>query len=289
VLSVIALRCSNGCSRDAVNGESGARRSETRDALASTDVVQARSSWRGGAWCRRLHPELPGRADQAAERLAALPAWQQARILKIVPDRAQLPVRVLALEQGKLVYMAAPKLATPEPFYVLDPANLPMPPAEAAEREVIARIAAMANVGAMEQIDLVVVGSVAVNAKGARLGKGAGYSDIELGLLVEAGLVTERTTVCTTVHELQVLDEELPELRHDSRVDLIATPERIVWCSEPRRPRTIDWSGLSAAQIAAIPVLKARIYQGHSQVTCSDHMIIIRSVVRLCGLARPGE
>lgn len=83
-------------------------------------------------------------------------------------------------------------------------------PAEAAEREVAARIAPMTNVGAMRAIDLVVVGSVAVNEKGARLGKGAGYSDIELGLLVEAGLVTARTTVCTTVHELQVLDEELP-------------------------------------------------------------------------------
>jgi len=56
----------------------------------------------------------------------------------------------LALEQGKLVYMPAPKLATPEPFYVLDPATLTMPPAEAAEREVAARIAAMANVEAMQ-------------------------------------------------------------------------------------------------------------------------------------------
>lgn len=203
-------------------------------------------------------PDFRG-ADQAAERLAALPIWRQAQVLKIVPDRAQLPARVRALEQGKLVYMAAPELAAPEPFYVLDPARLTVPPTEAAEREFAARSAAMAGVEAMQQIDLVIVGSVAVNVKGARLGKGAGYSDIELGLLVEAGLVTEQTTVCTTVHELQVLDEDLPELRHDFRVDLIATPQRIVWCSEPRRPRTIDWSGLSTAEIAAIPVLKARI------------------------------
>jgi 5-formyltetrahydrofolate cyclo-ligase len=171
---------------------------------------------------------------------------------------AQLPVRVLALAQGKLVYMAAPKLATPEPFYVLDPATLSVSPAEAAEREIAARIAPMASVAAMQAIDLVVVGSVAVNEKGARLGKGAGYSDIELGLLIEAGLVTERTTICATVHELQVLDEELPELPHDFRVDVIATPERIIRCSEPQRPETIDWSGLSAGQIEAIPVLKAR-------------------------------
>jgi 5-formyltetrahydrofolate cyclo-ligase len=205
-------------------------------------------------------PDFQG-ADQAAARLAALPVWQQAHILKIVPDRAQLPVRIRALEQGKPVYMAAPKLATPEPFYVLDPADLSVPPAEAAEREIAACLAPTTSVEAMQQIDLVVVGSVAVNEKGARLGKGAGYSDIELGLLVEAGLVTERTTICTTVHELQVLDEELPELRHDFRVDFIATPQRIIWCSEPRRPPIIDWNGLSTAQIAAIPVLKARIHR----------------------------
>jgi 5-formyltetrahydrofolate cyclo-ligase len=202
-------------------------------------------------------PNFQG-AAKAAEHLAALGVWQQAHVLKVVPDRAQLPVRVLALAQGKLVYMAAPKLATPEPFYVLDPATLSVSPAEAAEREIAARIAPMASVAAMQTIDLVVVGSVAVNEKGARLGKGAGYSDIELGLLVEAGLVSERTTVCTTVHQLQVLDEELTELPHDFRVDVIATPERIIQCSEPRRPKTIDWSALSAGQIEAIPVLKAR-------------------------------
>ena len=60
-------------------------------------------------------------ADQAADRLANLPVWQQAQILEVVPDRAQLPVRIRALQDGKLVYMAAPKLATADPFYLLDP------------------------------------------------------------------------------------------------------------------------------------------------------------------------
>ena len=55
----------------------------------------------------------------------------------------------------------------------------------------------------MRFVDLVVCGSVAVNERGARLGKGAGYSDIEVGLLAEAGLIGERTTIATTVHELQ--------------------------------------------------------------------------------------
>jgi 5-formyltetrahydrofolate cyclo-ligase len=41
----------------------------------------------------------------------------------------------------------------------------------------------------MRPVDIVVCGSVAVNRQGARLGKGAGYSDIEVALLQEAGLI----------------------------------------------------------------------------------------------------
>ena len=85
----------------------------------------------------------------------------------------------------------------------------------------------------MRPIDLIVVGSVAVNDRGARLGKGAGYADLEVGLLAEAGLLGGQTVIATTVHELQVLDEELPELDHDFRVDVIVTPERVIWCGHP--------------------------------------------------------
>jgi 5-formyltetrahydrofolate cyclo-ligase len=194
-------------------------------------------------------------ADEAAKRLADLPLWQQAQVLKVVPDRAQLPVRVRALQQGKLVYMAAPRLATPKPFYVLDPRALTVPPAQAAEPEVAARLAPMAGTDAMRPVDLIVVGSVAVDAHGARLGKGAGYSDIEMALLTQAGLLSDRTVIATTVHELQVLDEAIPEAAHDFRVDLIVTPERITWCDQPRRPH-MDWKGLRPDQVAAIPALQ---------------------------------
>ena len=152
-------------------------------------------------------------ADQAAERLADLPVWQQAQILEVVPDRAQLPVRIRALQDGKLVYMAVPKLAAAEPFYLLDPQNLPVPASEAADRTVAARIALGVSIGQMRVIDLIVCGSVAVNERGVRLGKGAGYSDIEMALLAEAGLLSERTIIATTVHELQVRMRTYPSRR----------------------------------------------------------------------------
>jgi 5-formyltetrahydrofolate cyclo-ligase len=63
--------------------------------------------------------------EAVRERVWAL--LEQAQVLKVVPDPAQLPVRVLAPDQGKLAYMAAHKPAAPEPFYVLDPRALGVP------------------------------------------------------------------------------------------------------------------------------------------------------------------
>ena len=45
-------------------------------------------------------------------------------MLKCNPDSPQLGVRALALQQGKLVYVAVPRFAQPNPFFLLGPASL---------------------------------------------------------------------------------------------------------------------------------------------------------------------
>jgi 5-formyltetrahydrofolate cyclo-ligase len=106
----------------------------------------------------------------------------------------------------------------------------------------------------------VVVGSVAVDASGARLGKGGGFSDLEYALACEAGLVGPDTVVATTVHELQVLPPDaIPVTEHDLRLDLVVTPERSIECARgARRARgggRIRWEELTEGKIAAIPLL----------------------------------
>ena len=197
-------------------------------------------------------------AEIAAGLLAGTPEWDAARVIKAVPDRAQQPVRERALRDGKLVYMAVPKLAEDPPFYELDPGRLPVPPAEAASREGAAKAARRVSPGQMRPVDMVVCGSVAVNRAGTRLGKGAGYSDLEVALLAEAGLIGPATVIVTTVHPLQVLDEPIPEAGHDFSVDLIVTTGDVIRCGPPRRPAGLDWDLLPASMIAAIPVLAAR-------------------------------
>jgi 5-formyltetrahydrofolate cyclo-ligase len=60
-------------------------------------------------------------AEAAAEQLGELPVWQAAQVVKANPDKAQRAVRAKALAEGKVLYMAVPRLANKLPFYLLDP------------------------------------------------------------------------------------------------------------------------------------------------------------------------
>ncbi len=94
----------------------------------------------------------------------------------------------------------------------------------------------------MRPVDLIVCGTVAVNRRGVRIGKGAGYSDIEVALLTEAGLIGPATVIVTTVHRLQVVADELPETEHDFSVDLIVTPDEVIRCGPPGGRAGSCWS-----------------------------------------------
>ncbi|WP_435110268.1 5-formyltetrahydrofolate cyclo-ligase [Nocardiopsis synnemataformans] len=195
-------------------------------------------------------------ADRAAEHLAAHPRWQSAQVVKANPDKAQTEVRLAAVQDGKLVYMAVPKIAGTDPFYLLDPHALTVPTHLAVTGAGAAEHAPRTRPERMQPVDVIVCGSVAVNHQGVRIGKGAGYSDIEMGLLAHAGLVHEHTLIVTTVHTLQVLDEPIPETGHDVSVDLIVTPEGIITCPPRRRPTGIIWEDLEEEKIDSIPILQ---------------------------------
>jgi 5-formyltetrahydrofolate cyclo-ligase len=135
--------------------------------------------------------------------------------LKPNPDAPQLPVRRAALAAGKHVFMAVPRLRDAKPFLRLRD-----------DATIRARGAVPTAIEELPPIDLIVCGTVAVNREGVRVGKGGGYSDLEFALLVERGLVGDATTIVTTVHALQVVDEQLPETEHDFRVDIVVTPTR---------------------------------------------------------------
>ena len=203
-------------------------------------------------------PNFSG-AEDAAERLRGLDAWEHAFTLKANPDSPQWPVRQRALEDGKRVYMAVPRLRDPDPFFLLDPDDLEESPWKASSIKGASRNARTVAVEVLDTVDLVVTGCVAVSPDGARLGKGGGYSDLEWALAVEAGLLGPDTPIVTTAHPLQVVEEgRIPMTEHDIPLDWIVTPEEVLDCrgGPHSRPRGVLWEELPEAKIEAIPLLQ---------------------------------
>jgi 5-formyltetrahydrofolate cyclo-ligase len=244
-----------------------------RDAGGPADVLAAKAALRQDVWSAMREakvarfPGAEGRipnftgAEAAAQRLRDMPAWQAAGTLKSNPDSAQWPVRQRALEDGKIVYMAVPRLAEPEPFFALDPDQLSDTPRKASSIKGASRSARRVTLAEVSPVDLVVMGCVAAGEDGARLGKGGGFADLEYALATAAGLIGPHTVSVTTVHELQVLPAgKIPLAGHDVPVDLIVTPDRVIDCRprhEPRPAASICWDDLTEEKIAAIPLLRA--------------------------------
>lgn len=196
-------------------------------------------------------------AERAALALRALPVWRRARVIKVNPDAPQIPVRRMALREGKIVYVAVPKLREEKCFIELDPVRLGKNLAGAATIKGAARYGRAVGVGDVQPLDLVVCGSVAVNGQGARVGKGGGYSDLEFGLLREAGVATGRTPILTTVHPLQIVPYGVEMLPHDIPVDWIVTPDGPLRCgSRYLKPRGIYREFLTEEKVFSIPALR---------------------------------
>lgn len=200
-------------------------------------------------------------AEQAAERLTELPIWQQAKVVKCNPDRPQFPVRLRALQDGKLLYMAVPRLTKSRCFVELSATALQ-------QKEVALKDAATMR-GAlihgkfvtfeeMQPIGLIVVGCVAVTCGGGRTGKGAGFADLELAMMSFFNLIQSDTPIVTTVHELQVVEaDQLPMQAHDWPLDWVITPEEAIATHTPySRPSGLDWEAIRPDQYKEIPILK---------------------------------
>lgn len=200
-------------------------------------------------------PNFKG-AEAAAARAAELPEFKAARRIKCNPDSPQRALRLHALRAGKVVFMAVPRLRVERCFLRLDPAELGQTLAQAATIKGATLLGEPVTPGDLGAIDLVIVGSVAVNPRGARVGKGGGYSDLEFVLARALGSVGEGTPVMTTVHPLQVVDAEIPMTAHDVPLDIIVTPERVIRPPHVfRKPRGIHWEELTGEQLAGMPAL----------------------------------
>ena len=194
-------------------------------------------------------------SEKAAMKLIAHYVFKRARVVFVCPDSPQRTVREYVLRSGKTLVMATPRLR--EGFLVLTPDFIP----RGKEREASTIRGAFRYGRRLDyldiKVDLKVTGSVAVTVKGARLGKGGGYSDLEYAILRELKVIDERTPVVTTVHDLQIVNE-LPLEPHDVPLDYIFTPTKIIEVKEPikEKPKGLIRDLLDERKIQEIPLLK---------------------------------
>jgi 5-formyltetrahydrofolate cyclo-ligase len=198
-------------------------------------------------------PNFQG-AEEAGKRVAAMKQFEDASTVKVNPDSPQRQVRFEVLSHGKTLLMPTPRLRGG--FILLDP-TLPRDRLKLAATIhgafVLGRQVAL---DMAPEIDLAVVGSVAVAPDGGRIGKGEGYSEMEYAILREFGLVRDSTPVITTVHDSQIV-AFVPMEEHDISVDYIVTPTRILKTTPTKlRPTGIIWSKVTAQMMERIPVLR---------------------------------
>ncbi|HWQ17561.1 MAG TPA: 5-formyltetrahydrofolate cyclo-ligase [Sulfolobales archaeon] len=203
--------------------------------MPSVDEIKAeirRKIWRAMDEKRVSRPPRPieGRipnfigAEEACEKVSRLPEFLKALVIKVNPDSPQTHARYLALSMSKIVIMPTPRLR--EGFLLLDPQRIPRDRLREAST---------------------IRGSFTWG----------GYADLEYGILRELGAVDENTPVITTVHDIQILDQEIPMEDHDLPVDIIVTPSRILRIERAyEKPKGIYWDKLDSRAYREIPVLK---------------------------------
>ncbi len=159
-------------------------------------------------------------SERATERLLTLEEFKAARCVFSAPDYVLKRARDLVLAQGKTLAFATPHMK----------ALLEIGPTS---KGVSATIRNMAKLGKPIKtlVELVLQGSVAVDRKGNRIGKGKGYGDKEIAWLKSHHLLAPNAPIVTLVHSSQVLEDfsALVE-KGDVPVDYILTEKEIIRC-----------------------------------------------------------
>jgi len=171
--------------------------------------------------CYGRIPNFAG-SEKAADKVRLLKEWKEASVVFANPDYAQQKVREFALLDGKTLVMASPKLK--HGYVVVDPKDVKCMENFASTIKGAFKYGRAVGAQEIPKPDLIVEGSVAVDKRGYRLGKGHGYGDVEIRILKSMfGFIP----IVTTVHDVQVV-EAVPIEEMDEKVSIIVTPTKVI-------------------------------------------------------------
>ncbi len=208
-------------------------------------------------------------AEIASTNILNIDQFKKAEAVLIGPDSPQKYVRLLALQHGKKVIMPTPHIR--DGFILLDPSIIPRHDLKTASTLSGAyRFGRILKPWNLPRIDFVVIGSVAVNRMGTRLGKGGGYAELEYAILRSLCRISEDIPIATTIHDVQLLNIDIPMEPHDLGVDIIVTPTRVILVKpRPRKPSGILWELLTTERYKEIPLL----FEIRSMLMSKKHLI----------------
>jgi 5-formyltetrahydrofolate cyclo-ligase len=187
-------------------------------------------------------PDFPARED-AARRLLGTPEYARAVTIFVAPDLSTSDMVLIAPLQDRYVVMASPALH--QGFLLMG-------------AEAVGEPITLSELTRHGPFDLLVTGSVAVTPRGDRLGKGAGYFDLEHALFSEYGLVNDESVIATVVHDSQIVNDSWPTRHDDVRVQLVVTPSTVVRTGAPPRIGRVSWSSIQPERMRIPPVMELR-------------------------------
>lgn len=235
----------------------------------SVEVLDTKKSIREKVWTelmkskQSLFPPPFGRipnfkgAREAAAQLLQIPEFKSAKCIEVNPDKPLEACRMLVLEQGKHLYVPIPQLhgSLLKKLEITENCDIK----KTVSRWGISQLGKEINLNDNINIDLLIVGSVAVSKDGYRIGKGKGFADLEFALLKEIKAIDDNTVIITVVHDSQVfetLPHDLFEI-YDVPVDIIVTPTQIIKVEKKLpKPKGIYWNMLRPEQVQKINALK---------------------------------
>ncbi|PDM26595.1 methenyltetrahydrofolate synthetase [Candidatus Bathyarchaeota archaeon B24-2] len=203
-------------------------------------------------------PDYEG-SDRCAEAVRNLDEYKKAKVLMITPDNNLEKLREYCILDGKVYIM--PTYGIVRGFILMRREFVPLgqeafsATLDGADR--FGKPITLSAIKEMEKIDLMVTGASIVNVEGVRYGKGHGYFDIEWAMLREIKVVDEETPIVAVTHDCQVTEEKFPVSPHDTIIDIIVTPTRVIRTTKKhRKPQGIIWDKLPTEMLSNIPPLQ---------------------------------
>lgn len=200
-------------------------------------------------------------SDKGAELIRDLEVYKKAQVIFITPDNNMEKLREFTYKDKKTLLTTT--YGINRGFQVIYPGDVPEGKEELATtldgmEKFMKPISLQEIKEKLGKVDLLVTGASAITPSGIRFGKGHGYFDLEWAMLWEIQVVDLKTPVIAVGHDCQVVDVDIEVTPHDTIVDYIVTPTKVINVNTniPKPSQGVIWDKLEDGMIENIPPLR---------------------------------